>query len=80
MNPREDRIQALLSLGDRSLGVRLTEVEQPLLWRGEKETLGNTQRSREYADALPWDFIDCGQRRMSLWKSWLSAKAHAENG
>ncbi len=80
MNPREDRIQALLSLGDRELGLRLTEVEQPLSWRGEKETLGNAPRSGEYTDALPWDFIDGGQRKEVLWKGWLSAKTHAENG
>jgi len=80
MNPREDRIQALLSLGDRELGLRLTEVEQPLSWRGENEALDNRQEAGEYTDALPWDFIDCGQRKEVLWKSWLSAKTHAENG
>lgn len=80
MNPREDRIQALLSLGDRELGMRLAELEQPLLWRGEKETLGRAQKTRDYADALPWDFIDCGQRKEGLWKGWLNAKMHAENG
>ncbi len=72
---KEDMLQALLSLGDATVGHALAKA--PLeTWTMQSHPLfAQLFQSREPAAPLPWDFVDCGMPRERLWKEYQKALA-----
>jgi radical SAM superfamily enzyme YgiQ (UPF0313 family) len=76
--PKWARIQALLSRGDRRLGNVLALVSGGKSWdEALKEVNLNPDfylyRTREVDEIFPWDFIDNGCSKASLWKAYQEA-------
>jgi radical SAM superfamily enzyme YgiQ (UPF0313 family) len=81
--PKWARIQALLSRGDRRIGRVLQLVADGRRW---DEALVEVNlnpafylhRRRGFEEVLPWDFIDQGISKETLWRSYRSALRAAE--
>jgi radical SAM superfamily enzyme YgiQ (UPF0313 family) len=70
---KEDMLQALLSVGDASVGEAMvaTEVEG---WDWHRHPLfAQLFHVRERSAPLPWDFIECGLSKERLWNEWQKA-------
>ncbi|MGH7856052.1 MAG: radical SAM protein [Candidatus Binatia bacterium] len=92
-SPREAYLQTLLSRGDRRVGRWIEEIHRnggawwPALRSGrggrrEREGLvdpdGFVHRSYDFAEILPWDFIDHHFRKLYLWTERRRALAERE--
>lgn len=78
--PKWARIQALLARGDRRVGRVLMLVARGRSWdEALREVNLNPAfyltRRREYEEQFPWDFIDQGFSKSSLWESYQKALA-----
>jgi len=76
--PKWGYIQALLSQGDRRVGSILMQACQDGGWsRALQSTSVNPDfyvyRAKAFTEALPWDFIDHGTARRSLWDEYQRA-------
>lgn len=76
--PKWAKIQAILSRGDRRLKEVLVLVSQGKSWpQAFREVNINpdfyVHRAREVDEILPWDFIDHGLSKDSLWRTYRSA-------
>lgn len=76
-------LQGLFSRGDRRLSKVINEIRDPGSWRTALRDAGLTPdfyilRQRELDEILPWDFIDAGLSKKSLWDEYLKAKESAK--
>lgn len=76
--PKWAKVQAVLARGDRRLKEVLVRVSQGRSWsQAFKEVNINPDfyvyRAREVEEILPWDFIDHGLPKDSLWRRYRSA-------
>jgi radical SAM family uncharacterized protein len=77
--PKREYVQALLSRGDRRLGMLLREAHaNGEDWKKAAKTTGIdtdffVQRKRAFAELLPWDFIDIGVRKEYLMNEFQRA-------
>jgi radical SAM superfamily enzyme YgiQ (UPF0313 family) len=70
---KEDMLQALLSVGDASVGEAMA-VTDPDTWDWRRHPMfPQLFRQRERQESLPWDFVDCGMSRERLWNEWQKA-------
>jgi radical SAM superfamily enzyme YgiQ (UPF0313 family) len=76
--PKWSRIQALMARGDRRLGRVLFFVGQGKSWDDALREVNLSpdfylHRQRDREEKFPWDFIDHGHAKESLWESYQQA-------
>jgi radical SAM superfamily enzyme YgiQ (UPF0313 family) len=76
--PKWARVQALLARGDRRVGRVLMEVARGTGWDEALRQVNLNpdfylHRRREASEILPWDFIDQGIPKSSLWRIYQRA-------
>ncbi len=77
--PKWGYLQALLSRGDRRTGAFLIQaLESGGDWSSALKKMPfnpdfYVSRARDYAEVLPWDFIDHGTDREALWQEYRKA-------
>jgi radical SAM superfamily enzyme YgiQ (UPF0313 family) len=77
--PKWGFLQALLSRGDRRVGALLIRaLESSGDWSSALKNMPlnpdfYVSRARDYAEVLPWDFIDHGTDRKALWQEYRKA-------
>lgn len=74
-NPRQARIQGLLSRGDEDLFSLLVQVEEQGSWKDGLRAWGkdvgwHLDRTRDQDEVFPWDRLDIGVDKKYLWKEW----------
>ncbi len=76
--PKYAYMQGMLARGDRRLAGALRAMLQGGDWRRQSAGAGvdpdfYTMRARDFAEQLPWDFIDAGVSRQRLWERYREA-------
>jgi radical SAM family uncharacterized protein len=71
-------LQGILSRGDRRLSNFLLRLEEPSKWRQTLSEEGLSEefylyRKRSFDETLPWDFIDTGIPKRTLWSQYMKA-------
>ncbi len=72
-------LQGLFSMGDRRLSGFISGMEEAGRWRMSLEDSGLSSgfylfRKRDFSEILPWDFIDTGISKSSLWEEYKRAE------
>jgi len=73
---RQELLQGIFSLGDQQVaGAIFNSVNNNLDWntalqQAAIDVPALINKPRNYADRLPWDFINYGVSRQRLWKQW----------
>ena len=79
-SPRQERLQALLSLGDRRLAPAMVKMARgkadlrSVLSHSGLDLDFYIHRRRPFEEILPWDHIDNGMRREILVSHYVEAK------
>jgi radical SAM superfamily enzyme YgiQ (UPF0313 family) len=80
--PKYAYLQGLFARGDRRLTTPLLNMADPGRWRKIIREAGLSEefylfRKRDLDETLPWDFIDMGIEKKSLWKEYEKAREMA---
>ncbi|MCX8030899.1 MAG: radical SAM protein [Thermodesulfovibrionales bacterium] len=76
--PKHAQLQGILSLGDRRISELLTNAINTENWQ-KAAVISNTNlsfylfRQKSYDEIMPWDFIDSGISKKTLWEQYLEA-------
>ena len=76
--PKYAYMQGLFALGDRRVSQVLEEMQRTRDWMKAAESAGLNKdfyifRKKEYEEILPWDFIDMGIAKETLWEEYQKA-------
>ncbi|MCP5114092.1 MAG: hypothetical protein GY953_24950 [bacterium] len=82
-SPRQERLQALLSLGDRRLAPAMLDMARGQTLRKALERHGldlafYVYRARTVSEILPWDVVDNGMKKELLITQFHKAEASPE--
>jgi radical SAM superfamily enzyme YgiQ (UPF0313 family) len=76
--PKYAYMQGMFSMGDRRVAGGLVQMKKEADWRRAAAAAGIdpdffVMRKKDFTEAMPWDFIDTGTAKESLWQRYLEA-------